>query len=145
MDEIEQTLPKRLKVTFTLSVPVELNSKLEYIKKRTFLTKQQIVLMLCSKAIEEWCTTLMAEEVALRAGAVVPKVDPGVHKVRGVQPNSPPPARFNPPSRPLAPSPTAVNKAIPSHIDNPEFGNKGYGYAQYDYWTAPLGNKKEDK
>ena len=70
MDEAEQERPKRNKVRFSIDWPADLNKKLEYIKKRTFLTKQQVVLMLCSKGIEGWCKTLMDEEVSLRTAKI---------------------------------------------------------------------------
>lgn len=157
MDEVEQNGPKKNKTSFSVGFPIDLNNKIEYIKKRTYLSKQRIVLMLCAKGIEAWCKSLMEEEIALRTAAVpkvkapqrkvtpssvptrAPSSSPGYTQILPAPnlyvPASPPPLhKYEPPPGvgwPLPPAPTVVNKATYP--------------GGYDPWTVPLDKEEKDK
>jgi hypothetical protein len=76
-DKVEPNQTKGMRTAaFSVQLPIDLNGKVEYIKKRTFLSKQRIILMTCSKNIEGWCKQLMDEELAIRAagGKVTPNL-----------------------------------------------------------------------
>jgi len=70
MHQNELNKTTKLKFFRSLRFPSELNNKLEYIKKRTYLSYQQIVLMACTHTIESWCKALMDEELAIRTANI---------------------------------------------------------------------------
>ena len=166
MDETELERPKKNRYALSVAFPSDLNNKIDYIKKRTFLSKRRIILMLCAKGIEAWFKSLRDEEVALRTAAApkakvpVNKVSPAQPKVRSPEPkvaptplypHLPPAPNLYVPTAPYtAPVPSAPATKQPPTIGwplppAPTATNKtGYGGdVNYDPWTVPL--DKEEK
>jgi hypothetical protein len=69
IEEKEEKLRIIKERQFSVRFPKDLLNKLNYIKKRTFMSKQRIILMTSAINIEKWCKDLMDEELAIRTGA----------------------------------------------------------------------------
>ena len=71
--KIDHSVPKKKTIQFGIRFPIDIYNKIEYIKQKTLLTKQQIVFLSCSKEIENWCKGLMDEELEARTSRIPQK------------------------------------------------------------------------
>jgi len=72
MEQMEQK-PKKRNVYLNIRFTADIHSKIEYIKQKTLLSKQQIIFNSCLKEIESWSKGLMDEELEARTSRIPQK------------------------------------------------------------------------